>query len=433
MSTSVEKSIQNNPSLPRLPLPNLEDTMHRYLESVYPYCISDGEFEAHQRDVESFINGIGSKLQEELERCEKNSQCSGKYPYSFIERQWDDMYLSGRNPLLINVNPAFILHPNPQKNISTLKNPNPNENTTQVSQAAKFINSSLKWLLKVRLGHLPADGPLPGQCMSQFETFHVRFHREFKLYFLVRKDKQLFNKNAKHIVILHRGHIFKLNVFIESCEKMKKNEILSVETLIKNLSCIVDYCNQINDGPGIGILTSLDRETWYKTRKSLIEFDNLNDSHVTEIDTAILVVTLDVSNCINKNSSNHSQNDLIRATRNGLHGLPGNSLSDRWYDKPTIIIDKNSRISVNFEHSFSDGSMWNRWLFDTLQDFPNPNEEKTKNNETNMKLNSKLEPQTQELNFNIPDFIQTTINESVKKVTDTTNNVCFIFLFFFFL
>ena len=36
--------------------------------------------------------------------------------------------------------------------------------------------------------------------------------------------------------------------------------------------------------------------------------------------------------------------------------------SDRWWDKIQICFDTQGRASLQFEHSFSDGLSWNRWL-----------------------------------------------------------------------
>lgn len=54
-------------SLPKLPVPTLEETSARYLKSVHP-LLSPSEFESTTKAVKEFIKpgGVGSKLQEKL-------------------------------------------------------------------------------------------------------------------------------------------------------------------------------------------------------------------------------------------------------------------------------------------------------------------------------------------------------------------------------
>ena len=40
------------------------------------------------------------------------------YPYSYIERHWDDMYLGLRCPVPVNINPYYLLNPISDKPIS---------------------------------------------------------------------------------------------------------------------------------------------------------------------------------------------------------------------------------------------------------------------------------------------------------------------------
>lgn len=48
-------------TLPSLPLPDLEKTLNKYLESVRPF-VTDLEFSKTQKIVENFRNGIGKHL-----------------------------------------------------------------------------------------------------------------------------------------------------------------------------------------------------------------------------------------------------------------------------------------------------------------------------------------------------------------------------------
>lgn len=78
--------------LPRLPIPELADTIARYKESVRPFA-SDDEFLSACRAADAFLRERGPVLQKELCEREALAQKMGRYPCSYIEEAWDRMYL----------------------------------------------------------------------------------------------------------------------------------------------------------------------------------------------------------------------------------------------------------------------------------------------------------------------------------------------------
>jgi hypothetical protein len=60
-------------SLPSLPLPSLNSTLNKYLDSVLPF-VQEEENIFTQKIVEEFENGIGVKLQEVLSEKAKNDK-----------------------------------------------------------------------------------------------------------------------------------------------------------------------------------------------------------------------------------------------------------------------------------------------------------------------------------------------------------------------
>ena len=82
------------------------------------------------------------------------------YPYSYIEKHWDDMYLGSRCPLPININPGYSLSDDPSDMAAA---------EPQAYRAAKFILSTFRWqkdLMDGDYDHLIVAGGVP-QCMSQ--------------------------------------------------------------------------------------------------------------------------------------------------------------------------------------------------------------------------------------------------------------------------
>lgn len=70
---SKETTFCYDDSLPALPLPKLEHTLKRYLESLKPFGTAE-ELEASKKVIEEFRTGIGGKLHALLEEKAKHEK-----------------------------------------------------------------------------------------------------------------------------------------------------------------------------------------------------------------------------------------------------------------------------------------------------------------------------------------------------------------------
>ena len=137
-------------SLPKLPIPDLGPTLRKYLEALAPLQ-SDREHDETKAAARDFEAGEGKQLQEKLKK-----YATGKS--SYIEQFWYDSYLNYDNPVVLNLNPFFLLEddPTPARN-------------NQVTRAASLVISALCFVRAVRKEELPPDtirgSPL---CMYQF-------------------------------------------------------------------------------------------------------------------------------------------------------------------------------------------------------------------------------------------------------------------------
>jgi hypothetical protein len=91
------------------------------------------------------------------------------YPYTYVEKHWDDMYLDLRCPLPINVSPGFSY----RDDATIVNTPN-----AQSRRVARFVSSFFRFQKNLIEGGLePELVPVP-QCMYQFgrsECHDVRF------------------------------------------------------------------------------------------------------------------------------------------------------------------------------------------------------------------------------------------------------------------
>lgn len=75
-------------NVPRLPVPTVEQTMTRYLETMRP-ILSDAEYEKTSKFTNDFVKSeVSKKLQDEVLRVARGKG----YPYHYFEDAWDDMY-----------------------------------------------------------------------------------------------------------------------------------------------------------------------------------------------------------------------------------------------------------------------------------------------------------------------------------------------------
>ena len=149
-------------SLPKLPIPPLEDTCKRYLLAVTP-LLTKQELATTTAAVERFLATDGPALQKSL--CEYAADKS-----SYIEDFWFDAYLSGSSSVVLNINPYFVLEDDPTPS-----------NNDQVNRAASLTMSALQFISSLRAGtlcnssmcsrpnrsaiaHLPASSPAGRTC-----------------------------------------------------------------------------------------------------------------------------------------------------------------------------------------------------------------------------------------------------------------------------
>lgn len=132
------------PSLPRLPIPKLEDTCRRYLNAQKP-LLKDDQMQKTQKIVENFLKGDGLILNGEL----LSSDAANKHT-SYISEPWFDMYLRDRRPLPINYNPFLVFSPetNEAYNGQLIKA------TNLVVSSMRFLKSLRENLLEPEVFHL---------------------------------------------------------------------------------------------------------------------------------------------------------------------------------------------------------------------------------------------------------------------------------------
>eukprot|EP01114_Cavostelium_apophysatum_P017198 TRINITY_DN5051_c0_g1_i1.p1 TRINITY_DN5051_c0_g1~~TRINITY_DN5051_c0_g1_i1.p1 ORF type:complete len:602 (-),score=148.21 TRINITY_DN5051_c0_g1_i1:37-1842(-) len=299
--------------LPRLPIPSLNESLEKYLRTV-KQLLTNEEFRQTREAVEEFRRVDGPELYKMLTEFSKLAHTS------WLEGWWDAMYLEYRDPLPINMNPFFALEDNPKV-------------TSQTTRAANLIFSSLKFYQRIVSNRIEPDKdrgkPL---CMTQYGRLFstTRIPRQ-------NRDELLSFPDSGHIVVLCRGHFFRLDVLDAS----QQNGTLSPAAIEEHLKNIVHQSKSLPPVHRLGVLTTDERNVWAAARAQLSS-DSLNQDSLRIIDTALFIVCLDES----------SPNSLDAFSQALLHGDGRN----RWFDKSIqLIVCANGKSGINMEHSGIDG------------------------------------------------------------------------------
>nr|XP_060629517.1 carnitine O-palmitoyltransferase 2, mitochondrial isoform X1 [Anolis sagrei ordinatus] len=340
---SLVPTLHYQKSLPRLPIPKLEDTIRRYLNAQRP-LLDDDQFRKTEELAAKFEKGIGRELQEQLISQDKQSKHT-----SYISGPWFDMYLRARESVVLNYNPFMVFNADSKVDynnqltratnmtISALRflktlranilepevfHLNPAKSDTQAfKKFVRFVPPSLSWFCAYMVNAYPLD-------MSQY----------FRLFNSARlpkpnKDELFTDENERHLLVIRNGNFYVFDVIDKDGNILKPSEIQA------HLQFILSDNSPAPAFP-LACLTTENRDIWAKLRQELLE--NGNAETLRKVDSAIFCLCLDDFPI---NSVNHLSHTM-------LHGDGIN----RWYDKSfNLILAKDGTAAIHFEHSWGDG------------------------------------------------------------------------------
>lgn len=330
-------------SLPRLPIPKLEDTIKRYLAAQRP-LLDDEQFKTTEKLAHDFQNGVGKQLHEELVAQDKNNKHT-----SYISGPWFDMYLSARDSVVLNFNPFMSFNPDPK----TEYNDQLVRATNMVCSAVRFMKTLRAGLLEPEVFHLnPAKSDTDSfknfirwvpSSLSWYGAYMVNAYpldmsQYFRLFNSTRipkkgRDELFTDAKGRHLLVMRKGNMYVFDIVD------KDGNLVSPAEIQSHLKYILSDQTPEPAFP-LGVLTSENRDTWAGLRDKLIAAGNAEDLKV--VDGALFCLSLD-----DETMKNH-----IHISHNMLHGDGCN----RWYDKSfTIVLTKDGQAAINFEHSWGDG------------------------------------------------------------------------------
>ncbi|KZF20638.1 carnitine acetyl transferase [Xylona heveae TC161] len=328
--------------LPKLPIPELESTCRKYIAALRPLQ-SAREHHETKAAVHEFLKSGGPELQERLKK-----YATGRS--SYIEQFWYDSYLNFDNPVVLNLNPFFLLEddPTPARN-------------DQVTRASSLVISALNFVRAVRKEELAPDTlkstPL---CMHQYSRLFGTARIPTENGCVIGLDT-----TAKHIVVICRGQFYWFDVLDDNSDI-----IMTEKDLVLNLQVIVDDAQMtpIEEAAkgALGVLSTENRKVWARLRDILTREEGSNNADCLGIvDSALFIVCLDYSE---PQSTADLCMNMLCGTSKVEKGVQIGTCTNRWYDKLQIIVCKNGSAGINFEHTGVDGHTVLRFASDVYTD-----------------------------------------------------------------
>jgi carnitine O-acetyltransferase len=355
-------------SLPRLPVPSLEETATKYLRSVKAVS-SEQEYAKTEAAVKEFIRpgSAGHKLQERLLARANDPQTK-----NWLTEWWNDLaYLSYRDPVV-----PYVSYFYSYKDDKLRKNP--------ATRAAFITTGVLEFKRQVDTKTIEPDmmkaTPL---CMDLFRyMFNVS-----RIPKSGTDEPEIYSAaENEYFIVLRKNRFFKVPI------KGSTGSNLTTAELETQFNKIYKATEGSKRGPAIGALTSENRDVWAEARQLLLK-DSKNAKSLETIEKAAFVVCLDDSAPVTNEERAHQY----------WHGDGQN----RFFDKPLqFIICDNGSAGFIGEHSMMDGTQTHR-LNDYVNDVILHNKIEF-NTSTN---NRQLDPE--ELNFEVNSTIQKAIDQAI--------------------
>ncbi|XP_053891823.1 choline O-acetyltransferase [Malaclemys terrapin pileata] len=318
-------------TLPKLPVPPLQQTLHMYLQCV-KHLIPEEQFRKTKAIVERFggAGGLGESLQQKLlDRREK----TGNWVFNY----WlDDMYLNNRLALPVNSSPAIIFARQHFKDVND-----------QLRFAANLISGVLDYKALLDGNAIPVDfarGQLSGHplCMKQyyglFSSYRLPGHTKDTLV----AQKSSIMPEPEHIIVACNNQFFVLDVVINFRRLSEGDLFTQLRKIVKMAE------NEEERLPPIGLLTSDGRTEWAEARTILMK-DSTNRDSLDMIERCICLVCLDGPSGVELNNTNMA----LQLLHGGGYDKNG---ANRWYDKPMqFVVGRDGVCGTVCEHSPFDG------------------------------------------------------------------------------
>lgn len=306
-------------SLPRLPVPTLEETAKRYLKSVHP-LLSSSEFEITEKAVKDFIKpgSIGQELQRRLQARREDPRHR-----NWIYEWWNDTaYLSYRDPIVPYVS-YFYSHRDDRRR----RNP--------AQRAAAITSAVLEF--KTQVDNRSLEPEYMRRLPISMESYQWMFNACRVPGEKVDYPIKYSHKDHNYIIVIRKNQFFKVMHELDGQQ-------LNAAELEKQFRRIYERAEKV---PAVGALTTENRDVWASARSVLFSAHPSNATALETIQASSFVVCLDDAAPVTLEERAHQY----------WHGDGCN----RWFDKPLqFVVNDNGTSGFVGEHSMMDGTPTHR-------------------------------------------------------------------------
>ncbi|GAA5879903.1 hypothetical protein JCM16303_004391 [Sporobolomyces ruberrimus] len=341
-TSPTSTTLQNQPRIPRLPVPKLAETLAQLVKSCTPLAQSPDEIEQLKKKVQEFQKegGVGQKLQERLEARREREGVR-----NWLAEWWDtNAYMAYRDSIVINVSYYFGFNRLPQ-------GPSSDTNPSQADPAyvaASIAKTALEFrrliangVLEPELaGKTKEDGEL---CMESYKwAFNAcRIPASPSDYAVKVAENE---REAQHFTIVKKNRYYSVPVCDEGGQEY------SIDQLRAAIQSIVDEADKLEKAPPVGILTGNNRDNWTKAHAHLLS-DSSNHATLRSIHSSAFLISLDEATP----SPRGSTEGMIDFSKRLWFGRE--EAGNRWWDKPLQwTVFKNGEAGFAGEHSCMDGT-----------------------------------------------------------------------------
>jgi carnitine O-acetyltransferase len=318
-------------TLPRVPLPTLEDSAALFLEWCAPLLTAD-ELAVTEKSVDELLapDSTARVLHAELERYDASPGV-----HSWLDDFWDSRYLGRRDRIALNANFFFLFQPT---------------DDDQLTRAAGLIIAALDYKRQLDAEAI-APVVLRGQAMTMVQNKFL-----FSATRIPGDDQDTVRapysdewpgpSPFRHIVVFVKGHAFRMDVIGPD------GVPYAIDDLVAGLGAIQDAgATPADPATSIGRLTTKARAEWAASRRALLAHDPANAEALDTIETALFCVCLD--DLDPRSAAGDGGDATLPACDHLLHGDSGN----RWFDKAvSFVVFADGSSGINVEHCHLDGT-----------------------------------------------------------------------------
>ncbi len=316
------RTFGNDDTLPRVPLPTVEESCDRFLEWCSPLLTED-ELAETKVAVEEFRRE-GSPAHTLHAALAEYDATEGVH--SWLDTFWPYRYLGRRDRIALNANFFFLFN---------------DVDASQAERAAGLIASALHYKTLLDEERIPpaVQRGVP-QSMDQNKFLFSTTRIPGAVQDTVRapySDEWPGPSTERHILVLYRGNMFRLDVLGE------QGKPHTLDELADGIRAVMDAGTPAAPGTSVGHLTTKARAEWAASRQDLLAADPGNPALLDEVERALFCVCLE----------DLVPEDAHTACDQLLHGDSAN----RWFDKAvSFIVFGDGTAGINVEHCELDGT-----------------------------------------------------------------------------